>query len=79
MRCAAGSGSRAAAIREAAEKAVQRTRETVEKVSKTVAEKYKEVEQKISKHFSKSEEVAELRKAVEELSTKLNDLISKSD
>ena len=72
-------GSRAAAIREAAEKAEQRTREVVEKVSKTVAEKYKEVEQKISKRFSKSEEVAELRKAVEELSAKLNDLISKSD
>ena len=72
-------GSRAAAIREAADKAEQRTRETVAKVGKTVSEKYKEVEKEISKRFSKSEEVAELRKAVEELSAKLNDLTSKSD
>jgi poly(hydroxyalkanoate) granule-associated protein len=70
---------RAAAVKEAVEKAEQRTKETVEKVGRTVTAKVKEVEKGISKRLSKSEEIAELRQAVEDLSAKLNDITSRLD
>ena len=68
---------RAAAVKEAVDKAEQRTKETVKKVSRSVSAKVKEVEEGIGKRISKSSEVAELRKAVDDLAAKVDELKSR--
>jgi polyhydroxyalkanoate synthesis repressor PhaR len=68
---------RAAAVKEAVDKAEQRAKETVQKVGRSVSAKVKEVEKGIGKRFSKSEEVAELRRAVDDLAAKVEELKSR--
>ena len=68
---------RAAAVKEAVDKAEQRTKETVKKVSRSVSAKVKEVEEGIGKRISKSGEVAELRNAVDDLAAKVDELKSR--
>jgi len=68
--------ARAEAVKEAVDKAEQRTKETVKKVGRTVSAKVKEVEEGIGKRLSKSSEVAALRKVVDDLAAKVDELKS---
>lgn len=68
---------RAEAVKEAIDKAETQARETVGKVSRTVSAKVREIkDQQIGKRFARSDEVAALRKVVDDLSAKLEDLRS---
>ena len=68
---------RAEAVKEAIDKAETQAREAVGKVSRTVSAKVREIkDQKIGKRFARSDEVAALRKVVDDLSAKLEDLRS---
>jgi len=69
---------RAEAIKEAAARAEVRAKETAQKVGKKVSDAYREVkEQGIGKRFAKSAEVAELKRTVDELTAKLEELRAK--